>query len=157
ELENFGIELLKKADKEYVDSELSKKADITYVDEQIQQIELTPGKDGREIELRVTETHIQWRYEGTSTRTNLLALSELKGADGKDGKDGEDGSDGREIELSIDDYIRWRYEGETSWRNLIAVNELKGQDGKDGREIELQRRDNAIQWRWVEIGRASCR
>src|SRR5690606_23422322 len=92
------------------------------------------GSPGREIELRVTDTHIQWRYVGASTWTNLIALSELKGADGKDGKDGEDGSDGREIELSVNDYIRWRYVGETSWKNLIAVNDLKGEDGRDGED-----------------------
>src|SRR5690606_16016597 len=39
ELENFGIELSKKPDKEYVDNELGKKADITYVDDRIKQIE----------------------------------------------------------------------------------------------------------------------
>src|SRR5690606_3233669 len=92
------------------------------IDTKLEQIELTPGKDGREIELRVTETHIQWRYVGDSTWTNLIALSELEGPTGAPGKDGKDGRDGREIELDkTTDYVRWRYVGDTSWQNLIPI------------------------------------
>jgi hypothetical protein len=40
------------------------------------------GDDGREIELQVNATHIQWRYVGDVSWTDLIALSELKGADG---------------------------------------------------------------------------
>lgn len=37
------------------------------------------GSDGREVELQKTATHIQWRYVGTSTWIDLVALSDLKG------------------------------------------------------------------------------
>jgi hypothetical protein len=40
-----------------------------------------PAADGREIELRTTATHLQWRYLGGEW-ADLLALSELAGADG---------------------------------------------------------------------------
>ncbi|MFD2405678.1 hypothetical protein ACFSVK_07710 [Azorhizophilus paspali] len=40
------------------------------------------GADGREIELQASGTAIQWRYSGGSTWTDLVPLSELKGADG---------------------------------------------------------------------------
>ena len=43
----------------------------------------TPGTDGREIELKASDTHIQWRYVGDETWTNLVDLSTLKGANGK--------------------------------------------------------------------------
>lgn len=41
-----------------------------------------PGDDGREIELQKSATHIQWRYVGDPTWTNLVALSDLKGDPG---------------------------------------------------------------------------
>lgn len=42
------------------------------------------GKDGREIELRVTETQIEWKYSGEEEDkwTNLIELEKLKGANG---------------------------------------------------------------------------
>lgn len=43
----------------------------------------TPGQDGREIELHKSATAIQWRYEGDEIWTDLVQLSEIKGADGK--------------------------------------------------------------------------
>lgn len=46
------------------------------------------GEDGREVELRTSETHIQWRYEGEAEWTNLVALADLAGDDGDDGEDG---------------------------------------------------------------------
>lgn len=37
----------------------------------------TPGADGREVQLQVSATHIQWRYVGATSWTNLIALSSL--------------------------------------------------------------------------------
>lgn len=37
------------------------------------------GADGREVEMQTTATHIQWRYTGDTSWTNLLALSSLGG------------------------------------------------------------------------------
>lgn len=41
------------------------------------------GADGREVQLQKGSTAIQWRYAGTTAWTDLIALSDLKGADGQ--------------------------------------------------------------------------
>ena len=85
------------------------------------------GADGREIELRVNATHIQWRYMGEDEADwqDLIALSALAGADG---------ADGREIELRVDGgYIQWRYVG-GSWNNLMAVSVVAGPQGPQGEQ-----------------------
>lgn len=52
------------------------------------------GAPGAEIELQKSATYIQWRYVGDATWINLVALSDLKGADGTNGTNGVDGTDG---------------------------------------------------------------
>lgn len=52
------------------------------------------GSDGREVEFQVTETHIQWKYEGDTEWTDLIALSELKGSKGDKGDTGATGAQG---------------------------------------------------------------
>jgi len=54
------------------------------------------GEPGREIEMRATIDFIQWKYvdESSSAWRNLIAISQLKGADGLDGTNGLDGADG---------------------------------------------------------------
>lgn len=56
----------------------------------------TPGINGKEVEFRKTETHIQWRYVDESQEedgnwANLIALSEIKGTPGQDGSAGDEG------------------------------------------------------------------
>ena len=46
------------------------------------------GADGSEVELQKGTTHLQWRYVGGSTWTNLVALDDLKGAAGSNGVNG---------------------------------------------------------------------
>lgn len=53
-----------------------------------------PGDDGREVEFQKGTTHIQWRYVGEASWTDLVALADLKGADGTNGEDGADGAKG---------------------------------------------------------------
>jgi hypothetical protein len=100
------------------------------------------GVDGREVEFQKSATHIQWRYVGGATWTNLVALGDLKGVDGNDGTDGHDGAagvdgsdgvDGREVEFQKSaTHIQWRYVGDLTWADLIALDDLKGADGNDG-------------------------
>ena len=83
------------------------------------------GEDGREVELRTNDTHIQWRYEGEADDAwrDLVAL------------DAVTGEDGREVELQIaNGYIQWRYTtgADTDWKNLMPLSDLKGEDGEDG-------------------------
>ncbi len=82
--------------------------------------------DGREIDLRVNATHIQWRYTGESDDDwrDLIALSALSGANG---------ADGREVELRVNGgYIQWRYQGDADWINLTAVSVVAGPQGPQG-------------------------
>lgn len=91
------------------------------------------GEDGREIELQKGTTHIQWRYAGDTTWTNLVAIADLKGANGK------------EVELkTTTTHIQWRLT-DGSWANLVALSDLKGADGK---QVQLQKGTSAIQWKY---------
>ena len=54
----------------------------------------TPGKDGREIEIRNNGTAIQWRYVGDESWTDLVQLSSLKGEKGDKGDKGDTGETG---------------------------------------------------------------
>jgi len=105
------------------------------------------GQDGREVELKRSETHLAWRYVGDESLTDLLPLADIKGADGingkdgapgkngRDGKDGADGKDGREVELRADaEWIQWRYVGDDAWIDLVPLELLKGKDGRDGKD-----------------------
>jgi hypothetical protein len=47
-----------------------------------------PGAAGRETEFRTTATHIQWRYVGSLTWTDLILLTELQGPQGEPGPPG---------------------------------------------------------------------
>ena len=103
------------------------------------------------VELRSTNTHIQWRHVGEDDNAwrDLVALSAITGGDGADG------ADGREVELQVaNGYIQWRYTtgADTEWRDLMPLSDLKGdsgEDGEDGREVELQNNGTSIQWRYV--------
>lgn len=52
------------------------------------------GVDGREVQLQNSGTHIQWRYTGQSSWTNLVPLSDLRGLQGVKGDRGEQGLQG---------------------------------------------------------------
>lgn len=54
----------------------------------------TDGTDGREVEFQVSATHIQWRYAGEGSWTNLIALEDLKGDTGATGATGATGPTG---------------------------------------------------------------
>ena len=98
--------------------------------------------DGQEVELRITETHIQWRL-GDGEWADLVALSELKG------DPGDPGDPGTEVELQkTATHIQWRLVG-GEWADLVALAELKGDQGDPGTEIELQKTETHIQWRLV--------
>lgn len=83
----------------------------------------TSGTNAREVELQVSATHIQWRYAGAATWTDLLALVDLEGAPGDPG-------DSVELQTSAT-HIQWRPVGAVTWTDLIALSALKGTDGLD--------------------------
>lgn len=110
-----------------------------------------PGSDGREVELQVSATHVQWRYVGDVSWTNLIALADLEGpqgiqgvpgedgadgapgADGSAGAAGTDGSDGEAPMLRVDSgFIQWKLPSDVSWTNLVALSAITGPAGSDG-------------------------
>lgn len=103
------------------------------------------GDDAREIELRKSETALQWRYVGDPEWKDLISLEEITGpagpagadgqpgqdgAPGADGKDGRDGEDG--ITPHIGDNGNW-YLGETdTGKPSRGETGPAGQDGAPG-------------------------
>ena len=84
------------------------------------------GADGKTVEVRKTDSAVQWRYEGEEWQ-DLVALSDITGPAGQDGEDG------KTVEFRVDgDTLQWRYTGESVWLNLYDLSMLKGADGKDG-------------------------
>ena len=127
----------------------------------------TDGANGKTPEFRVSENILQWRYVGDEIWLNLYDLTALKGADGKDGadgingKDGADGKDGTNGQNGSDGKDgKTPFIGENGnwWIGEIDTGiKAAGTDGKDGingidgtngKEIEIQKTDLYIQWRY---------
>lgn len=53
-----------------------------------------PGIDGKEIVIQKNSTHVQWKYVGEEEWKNLIALSEITGAQGPKGETGNTGEAG---------------------------------------------------------------
>lgn len=89
------------------------------------------GKDGIRIEIRKTDTYLQWRYEGGQWQ-NLIAIGDLQGPRGVHGLQGTPGNNGIAIELQkTATHVQWRYiNGE--WSNLIALADITGAQGIAG-------------------------
>ena len=121
----------------------------------------TDGANGKTPEFRVSENILQWRYVGDEIWLNLYDLSVLKGLDGKDGADGKDGingtngqngSDGKDGKTPfIGENGNW-WIGEIDTGIKAAGTDgkdgINGIDGTNGKEIEIQKTDLYIQWRY---------
>ena len=124
----------------------------------------TDGANGKTPEFRVSENILQWRYVDDEIWLNLYDLSVLKGLDGKDGadgingKDGADGKDGTNGQNGSDGKDgKTPFIGENGnwWIGEIdtgvkaaGTDGTNGIDGTDGKEIEIQKTDLYIQWRY---------
>ena len=133
----------------------------------------TDGANGKTPEFRVSENILQWRYVGDEIWLNLYDLTALKGADGrdgadgkdgadgingKDGKDGKDGTNGQNGSDGKDGKTPFIGENGNWWIGEIDTGiKAAGTDGKDGingidgtngKEIEIQKTDLYIQWRY---------
>lgn len=128
------------------------------------------GINGKQVELKVSDEAIQWKYSGDTTWVNLVLLSDIKGADGQS------------VSLKTNsNYIQWKKDNETEWTNLVSLSELKGADGfspiveitaidggnrlditdttgtkslqilngSNGKEIEIGKDDINLKWRYV--------
>ena len=80
-------------------------------------------------EVRNSGTAIQWKYSDESDWHDLVTIAELTGAAGENGADGIDGNDG-----------------------INGTNGVNGKDGKNGtngKNIEIQKDDLYIRWRYA--------
>jgi hypothetical protein len=59
------------------------------------------GTDGGDVEFQASGTHIQWRYVGGSTWTNIVALSAITGPTGATGSAGATGPAGAAATIAI--------------------------------------------------------
>ena len=75
------------------------------------------GDDGREVEFGLSSTHVQWRYVGDVSWTDLIALSSLVGATGAT----------PELQATATN-LQWREPGGV-WADLVALEDLRGPRG----------------------------
>ena len=127
----------------------------------------TDGANGKTPEFRVSENILQWRYVDDEIWLNLYDLSVLKGlggkdgadgingkdgADGKDGTNGQNGSDGKDGKTPFigENGNWWIGEIDTGIKagGTDGKDGINGIDGTDGKEIEIQKTDLYIQWRY---------
>lgn len=59
------------------------------------------GDPGTPVEIQKGATHIQWRYVGDTSWTDIVSMAELKGATGEKGEKGEIGATGASNTLTI--------------------------------------------------------
>ena len=103
-------------------------------------------------EVRNNGTAIQWKYSDEADWHDLVALTELQGAAGENGKNGTDGKDGVDGKNGADgkDGINGT-DGKNGLDGKDGINGTDGKngiDGTDGKQIEIQKTDLYIQWRY---------
>ena len=109
-------------------------------------------------EVRNNGTAIQWKYSDETDWRDLVALAELRGASGENGKNGVDGSNGTNGKDGINGTDGKDGINGTDGKNgLDGKDGINGTDGKDGtngkdginaKNIEVQRAESYIQWRY---------
>lgn len=105
------------------------------------------GLDGREVELQKSVTHVQWRYVGDVSWTDLILLSEITGPQGTQGVQGETGPQGPTGVQGIQGNTG--PQGPAGAQGVQGPAGTNGTDGTDGREVELQSNGTHIQWRYA--------
>ena len=104
------------------------------------------GVDGKTPEFRVNEDILQWRYVGDEIWLNIYDLSTLKGIDGEDGNTPFIGENGNWWIGTTDTGIKAA--GTDGKDGKDGTNGINGIDGTDGKQIEIQKTDQYIQWRY---------
>lgn len=103
-------------------------------------------------EVRNSGTAIQWRYPAEEEWRDLVALTELRGAAGENGKDGINGVDGKDGKNGINGVDgKDGADGKDGINGKDGIDGKDGADGKDGinaKNIEVQRTETHIQWRY---------
>lgn len=94
------------------------------------------GPAGASVELRITETHVQWKLTGGEW-ADLVALEDLKGDPGENGAEGPQGEPGENIELQLTEtHIQWRAGEAGTWADLVALSVITGPAGPQGEQGE---------------------
>ena len=88
-------------------------------------------------EVRNNGTAIQWKYSDETDWRDLVALAELRGAAGENGKDGADGKNGIN-----------GTNGKDGINGVDGKDGINGTDGINAKNIEVQRAESYIQWRY---------
>ena len=88
-------------------------------------------QDSRQVELRSTDTHIQWKYtdEGEEAWRNLASFDDLTGDKGQDGRDGADG-----LTPYIGGNGNWWIGDTDTGIKAAGTDGADGQDGADGKD-----------------------
>ena len=97
-------------------------------------------------EVRNNGTAIQWKYSDETDWRDLVALTELRGAageNGKDGANGKDGSNGADGKNGINGT-----NGKDGINGVDGKDGINGTDGINAKNIEVQRAESYIQWRY---------
>ena len=109
-------------------------------------------------EVRNNGTAVQWKYRDEPDWRDLVALTELTGAageNGKNGTDGKDGSNGADGKNGINgtngkDGMNGvdGTDGQNGIDGKDGTDGVNGKDGVDAKNIEVQRAETHIQWRY---------
>lgn len=81
------------------------------------------GADGKEVELKTSDSYIQWRYAGSESWNNLVALSSLKGDRGEKGIPGPKGDPGTTGKTT---YFHIKYSNKANPTSESDMNETDG-------------------------------
>ena len=92
-------------------------------------------------EVRNSGTAIQWKYSDESDWHDLVTIAELTGAAGENGADGIDGNDGINGTNGVN--------GKDGKNGTNGVNGKDGINGTNGKNIEIQKDDLYIRWRYA--------
>lgn len=115
-------------------------------------------------EVRNNGTAVQWKYRDETDWRDLVALTELTGAAGENGRDGANGENGADGKNGINgtngkdgmngvdgtDGVNGK-DGINGTNGKDGSNGADGKNGKDGmnaKNIEVQRAETHIQWRY---------
>lgn len=101
-------------------------SDLTYEEwlESIRGEKGDPGEDGKQVVFRVTDSHIQWSYEGDGWQ-NLISIDLLVGPKG------ETGESAKNVEFKVDNQqLQWKYVDDNVWQSLFDLSALEGENGQ---------------------------
>ena len=106
-------------------------------------------------EVRNNGTAVQWKYRDETDWRDLVALTELTGAAGENGRDGANGENGTDGKNGINgangkDGINGvdGTDGQNGIDGKDGTDGVNGKDGMNAKNIEVQRAETHIQWRY---------